>query len=83
MVCKSQAYCPLTSAQTMRDPDFIDEQRNADLLDAMADLAYEQEQSMRESCQSEWSLIEINGQFVGFSVTNTPEKDSELYDDQA
>ena len=67
----------------MRDPDFIDEQRNADLLDAMADLAYEQEQSMRESCQSEWSLVEINGQFVGFSVTNTPEQDSELYDDQA
>jgi hypothetical protein len=65
----------------MRDPDFIDEQRNADLLDAMADLAYEQEEAMRESNQSEWSLIEINGQFVGFSVTNTPE--SELYDDQA
>jgi len=65
----------------MRDPDFIDEQRNADLLDAMADLAYEQEQAMRETSQSEWSLIEINGQFVGFSVTNT--QDLELYDDQA
>ena len=81
MVCKSQAYCPLTSSYTMRDPDFIDEQRNADLLDAMADLAYEQEEAMRESNQSEWSLVEINGKFVGFSVTNTPE--SELYDDQA
>ena len=32
----------------MRDPNFIDEQRNADLLDAMADIAYEQEQAMRE-----------------------------------
>jgi hypothetical protein len=32
----------------MRDPNFIDEQRNADLLDAMADMAYEQEQAMRE-----------------------------------
>jgi hypothetical protein len=32
----------------MRDPSFIDEQRNADLLDAMADMAYEQEQAMRE-----------------------------------
>ena len=83
MVCKSQAYCPLTSTQTMRDPDFIDEQRNADLLDAMADLAYEQEEAMRESNQSEWSLVEINGQFVGFSVTNTPEQEWELYDDQA
>lgn len=67
----------------MRDPDFIDEQRNADLLDAMADLVYEQEQAMRESCQSEWSLIEIDEQFVGFSVTNTSTQDSELYDDQA
>lgn len=28
--------------------DFIDEQRNADMLDAMADIAYEQEQAMRE-----------------------------------
>lgn len=65
----------------MRDPDFIDEQRNADLLDAMADIAYEQEEAMRESNQSEWSLVEINGQFVGFSVTNT--QDLELYDDQA
>jgi len=64
----------------MRDPDFIDEQRNADYLDAMADLAYEQEQAMRETSQSEWSLIEIDGQFVGFSVTNTLEQDSELYD---
>ena len=59
--------------------DFIDEQRNADLLDAMADIAYEQEQAMRESMQSEWSLIEDEqGTFIGFTVTNTEE-----YDDQA
>ena len=32
----------------MRDLAFIDEQRNADLLDAMADIAYQQEQAMRE-----------------------------------
>lgn len=32
----------------MRDPNFTDEQRNADLLDAIADLAYQQEQAMRE-----------------------------------
>lgn len=38
----------------MRDPNFIDEQCNADLLDAMADLAYEQEQAMRESITEEW-----------------------------
>ncbi len=67
----------------MRDLDFIDEQRNADFLDAMADLAYEQEEAMREADQSEWSLVEIDGQFVGFSVTNTPNQEWEPYDDQA
>ena len=39
-------------------PDFIDEQRNADMLDALADIAHEQEQAMRESEQSEWSLVD-------------------------
>ncbi len=63
----------------MKDPNFIDEQRNADIMDAMADLAYEQEQAMRESMQSEWSLIEDDqGTFIGFTVIN-----SEEYDDQA
>ena len=28
--------------------DFIDEKRNADMLDALADIAHEQEQAMRE-----------------------------------
>ena len=28
--------------------NFIDEQRNADMIDVMSDLAYEQEQAMRE-----------------------------------
>lgn len=42
----------------MRDTDFIDEQRNADYLDAMADIAYEQEEAMRESNQSDWDGIE-------------------------
>jgi hypothetical protein len=63
----------------MKDPNFIDEQRNADIMDAMADLASEQEQAMRESMQSEWSLIEDDqGTFIGFTVIN-----SEEYDDQA
>jgi hypothetical protein len=39
-------------------PDFIDEQRNADMLDALADIAHEQEQAMRESEQSEWDGID-------------------------
>ena len=57
----------------------LDNNYNADLLDAMADIAYEQEQAMRESIQSEWSLIEDEqGAFIGFTVTNTEE-----YDDQA
>ena len=57
----------------------LDNNYNADLLDAMADIAYEQEQAMRESMQSEWSLIEDEqGTFIGFTVTNTEE-----YDDQA
>ena len=40
--------------------DFIDKQRNiaADMLDALADIAYEQEQAMRESEQSEWDGID-------------------------
>jgi hypothetical protein len=42
----------------MRDPDFIDEQRNADALDAMADRAYELEEAMRESSQDDWDGIE-------------------------
>jgi len=32
----------------------LDENYNADYLDALADLAYEQEQAMRESDQEEW-----------------------------
>jgi hypothetical protein len=38
--------------------DFIDEQRSADMLDAMADIAYEQEQAMRESQQNEWDGVD-------------------------
>jgi len=66
----------------MRDPNFIDEQRNADILDAMADQFEEEQEAMRETSQSDWSLIEIDGQFVGFNVTNTEEQ-WEGYDDQA
>lgn len=38
--------------------DFIDEQRNADLLDALADLAQEQEDAMRESEQEDWDGVQ-------------------------
>jgi hypothetical protein len=43
------------SIQTMTE---LDNNYNADLLDAMADIAYEQEQAMRESNQSDWQLVE-------------------------
>jgi membrane peptidoglycan carboxypeptidase len=42
-------YSNVAPSATQRDMDnFIDEQRNADMLDAMSDIAYEQEQAMRE-----------------------------------
>jgi len=43
------------SIQTMTE---LDNNYNADLLDAMADIACEQEQAMRESNQSDWQLVE-------------------------
>ena len=58
----------------------LDNNYNADLLDAMADMAHEQEQAMRESDQTEWSLIENNGIFVGFQTTN--EWEGVIYDDE-
>lgn len=36
----------------------LDENYSADFLDAWADLAYQQEQAMRESEQSEWDGID-------------------------
>jgi hypothetical protein len=60
----------------------LDNNYNADLLDAMADRDQDLREAMTETCQSEWSLTEIDGQFVGFSVTNPPEE-QEMYDDQA
>ena len=42
-------YSSVLPSATQRYMDnFIDEQRNADMLDAMSDIAYEQEQAMRE-----------------------------------
>jgi nucleosome binding factor SPN SPT16 subunit len=47
--------CPLLQINM----EFIDEQRSADMLDALADLAYEQEQAMRETEQNEWNGVYI------------------------
>jgi hypothetical protein len=61
----------------------LDENYNADLLDAMADRANELEEAMRESDHSEWALTEINGDSVGFSVNNSSEDEWEGYDDES
>lgn len=42
----------------MKDPNFIDEQRNADLMDAMADLFEEQEEAMRETNPQDWEMYD-------------------------
>ena len=38
--------------------EFIDEQRTADMLDALADIAHEQEEAMHEAEQDEWDSID-------------------------
>jgi hypothetical protein len=38
----------------MKDPNFIDSQRNADLMDAMADIFEEQQESMCETDPQQW-----------------------------
>jgi hypothetical protein len=43
----------------------LDQNYNADLLDAMADIAYEQEQAMRESNQSDWDNIDYPSIYHG------------------
>jgi hypothetical protein len=50
------------SIQTMIE---LDNNYNADLLDAMADIAYEQEQAMRESNQSDWEPIAYPSTYQG------------------
>ena len=54
----------------------------SDALDAMADMAYKQEQAIRESSQNEWSFVEDNGNFVGFTVTNKDEWEGVIHDDE-
>jgi hypothetical protein len=43
----------------------LDNNYNADLLDAMADIAYQQEQAMRESNQSDWELTDYPSTYQG------------------
>ena len=61
----------------------LDNNHGADYMDAIADRLADMEEAMRETDQSDWSLTEIDGKFVGFSVTNSSEEQWEGYDDQA
>jgi len=45
-----------TPHQTMTQLQ-LDDNHNADLLDAMADMAHEQDQAMRESSQEDWEGV--------------------------
>lgn len=45
-------------------------QYNADMLDALADIAHEQEQAMRESEQSEWSLVDRTDGIINVDLIN-------------
>ena len=43
---------------SQQELDCIQDQSRADYMDALADLAYEQDQAMRESQQSDWDGID-------------------------
>ena len=58
MTDKEDQRLPWLDSNFMADLNFVDEQRNADYLDAMSDFADEQEAAMRESDQSQWDGIE-------------------------
>jgi len=48
----------------------LDQNYNADLLDAMADMAYEQEQAMRESNEDDWTLVDRTDGIVSVDLLN-------------
>jgi len=48
----------------------LDQNYNADLLDAMADMAYEEEQAMRESNEDDWSLVDRTNGIVSVDLLN-------------
>jgi len=58
MTDKEDQRLPWLGSNSMADLNFFDEQRSADYLDALSDLANEQEEAMRESDQSDWDGVE-------------------------
>jgi hypothetical protein len=57
--CSPYGCTILYKSNIMRDPGFVDEQRNADLLDALADTFADQQEAMRESNPEEWIGYEL------------------------
>lgn len=61
----------------------LDNNYNADLLDAMADMAYEQEQAIRESSQSDWSYVDRTDGITAIDLINQrTEWEGVIYDDE-
>jgi len=58
MTDKEDQRLPRLDSNFMADLSFFDEQRSADYLDALSDLANEQEEAIRESDQSDWDGVE-------------------------
>ena len=58
MTDKEDQRLPWLDSNFTADLSFFDEQRSADYLDALSDLASEQEEAMRESDQSDWDGVE-------------------------
>jgi len=56
----------------------LDQNYNADLLDAMADIAYEQEQAMRESSQSDWHYVDRTAGIISVDLINNQVSDWQL-----
>jgi hypothetical protein len=62
----------------------MDNNYNADLLDAMADMVYEQEQAMRESSQSDWTLVDRTNGITSVDLINQTVEEGEgvIHDDE-
>lgn len=62
----------------------LDNNYNADLLDAMSDMAEEQYQAMTESSQSDWSLVDRTDGIIHIDFFNesTQEWEGVIYDDE-
>jgi hypothetical protein len=58
MTDKEDQRLPWLDSNFTAGLNFFDEQRSADYLDALSDLANEQEEAMRESDQSDWDGVE-------------------------